>query len=163
MCSSDLQQLQHSKPAMLFVVERIKRKDYRELWARLLPELPTGGPFADFPSLRRVVQLQGGGIAGAEPLERWLAAGVTRVSVGVQALADERLRALDRLHDVEAARATLAELARLLEAGQLRSANADLIYGGPGQDVALARADVEAVLGYGLPHLSAYEIGRAHV
>ena len=96
--------------------------------------------------------LEAGDLAG------YAAVGITRVSVGVQALADDRLRALDRVHDAAAAHATLRTLGDLLAAGKLTSANADLIYGGPGQGFAEAASDVATVLGYGLPHLSAYAL-----
>jgi oxygen-independent coproporphyrinogen-3 oxidase len=98
------------------------------------------------------------GTLEAGDLPAYAAAGVTRVSVGVQALADDRLRALDRAHDAAAAHATLRTLGELLAAGKLASANADLIYGGPGQGVEEAASDVATVLGYGLPHLSAYAL-----
>jgi oxygen-independent coproporphyrinogen-3 oxidase len=98
------------------------------------------------------------GTLEAGDLAACAAVGINRVSVGVQALADDRLRALDRVHDAAAAHATLRTLGELLSAGKLRSANADLIYGGPGQGRAEAEADVRGVLAYGLPHLSAYAL-----
>lgn len=91
-------------------------------------------------------------------LDDYVAVGVNRVSVGVQALDDRRLRLLDRLHDAAKARATLAEMSRLLASGRLRSANADLIFGAPGQTLADLRSDVEGVMAYDLPHLSAYSL-----
>lgn len=80
------QQLAHSEAKLLFVVERIRRKTYGDMWQRLLPELeqPEAGAFAGFPHLRRVVQLMGAGHPGAQGLETWLAAGA---SVGDEALA----------------------------------------------------------------------------
>ena len=84
--------------------------------------------------------------------------GVTRVSVGIQALDDARLRQLDRLHDAASARQTLDELGRLLASGALRGANADLIFGVPGQTTADLRADLSQILDRGLPHLSAYAL-----
>ncbi len=98
------------------------------------------------------------GALEAGNLEDYAAAGINRVSVGVQALEDRRLRALDRLHDAGTAHATLRTLGRLLAAGTLKSANADLIFGGPGQTLADLQADVKGVLDHGLPHLSAYSL-----
>jgi len=98
------------------------------------------------------------GALEAGDLEAYAAAGINRVSVGVQALEDRRLRALDRLHDAGTAHATLRTLGRLLAAGTLKSANADLIFGGPGQTMADLQADVKGVLDHGLPHLSAYSL-----
>lgn len=91
-------------------------------------------------------------------LAGYAAAGINRVSIGVQALADDRLRALDRLHDAQGARNTLAQLQQLLQNGQLKSASADLIFGGPGQTQGDLRHDLQQVLDYGLPHLSAYSL-----
>ena len=91
-------------------------------------------------------------------LAAYATAGITRVSVGIQALHDARLRALDRLHDAAAARQTLAQLGDLLATGRLRSANADLIFGVPGQTLLDLRTDVAGILDYGLSHLSAYSL-----
>ncbi len=91
-------------------------------------------------------------------LGAYATAGVNRVSVGVQATDDARLRALDRLHDAAAARSTLAELGALLAQGRLRSASADLLFGAPGQDLDALRSDLATLLDAGLPHLSAYSL-----
>ncbi|MCO4764024.1 MAG: radical SAM family heme chaperone HemW [Myxococcales bacterium] len=91
-------------------------------------------------------------------LSAYVSAGINRVSVGVQATDDDRLRALDRLHDAASARATLAELAELIASGKLASASADLLFGAPGQSMADLHADVRAIMAYGLPHLSAYAL-----
>ncbi len=91
-------------------------------------------------------------------LAGYAAAGINRVSIGVQALDDDRLRALDRLHDAQGAHSTLAQLQQLLQNGRLKSASADLIFGGPGQTRDDLRQDLRAVLDYGLPHLSAYSL-----
>ena len=74
-----VQQMQHSQPEILLLVDRIRRNDYRDMWQRLLPELTGGathaGRFALFPTLREVIQLRGEILAGATPLQAWLAAG----------------------------------------------------------------------------------------
>ena len=98
------------------------------------------------------------GAAEAGDLRAYAAAGVNRLSVGIQALDDDRLRALDRLHDAAQARATLATVTALLGAGHLNSCSADLIFGVPGQSLADTQADIDAVLAYGVPHLSAYAL-----
>lgn len=74
------QQMQHSSPVLLLLVDRIKRNDYRPMWERLLPELAAGGApqarrFGLFPSLRQVVQLRGELVPGARALSDWLCAG----------------------------------------------------------------------------------------
>ncbi len=92
------------------------------------------------------------------PLADYAAVGVNRISVGIQALDDRRLQRLDRLHDAATARASLAELQRLLATGRLHSASADLLFGAPGQGMAELRADLDGVLAYDLPHLSLYSL-----
>ena len=98
------------------------------------------------------------GVLEAGDLDGYAAAGINRVSVGIQALDADRLRWLDRVHDVAAAHTTLADLARLLANGRLHSASADLMFGVPGQTTADLARDVAAVLGAGVPHLSAYAL-----
>ena len=98
------------------------------------------------------------GVLEAGDLDGYAAAGIHRVSVGIQSLDAGRLRWLDRVHDVAAARATLADLGRLLARGRLRSASADLMFGVPGQTAADLAHDVAGVLDSGVPHLSAYAL-----
>jgi putative oxygen-independent coproporphyrinogen III oxidase len=80
-------------------------------------------------------------------------AGVSRISVGVQSFDDAMLKALGRIHDAgEARRAVEAALAAF------GNVNLDLMYGLPGQSAAMARADIEAGVATGVPHLSAYQL-----
>lgn len=86
--------------------------------------------------------------------ERYRAAGVTRVSLGVQSLNDAVLRVLGRLHDARRARAAF-EAAR--EAGY-EDVSVDLMYGLPELTVDAWAADVERLLDWGPDHLSAYAL-----
>jgi putative oxygen-independent coproporphyrinogen III oxidase len=80
-------------------------------------------------------------------------AGVNRISVGVQSFDDAMLKALGRIHGGdEAKRAVEAALAAF------DNVNLDLMYGLPGQSGAMARADIEAGVATGVPHLSAYQL-----
>lgn len=89
-----------------------------------------------------------------EKLDDLLAAGVNRLSIGMQS-ADERvLAALDRRHTPgRAVRA--AELA--LAAG-FAHVSLDLIYGTPGESLPSWRASVSAALATGVTHVSAYAL-----
>jgi oxygen-independent coproporphyrinogen-3 oxidase len=89
-----------------------------------------------------------------ERLTRYRAAGVTRVSLGVQALDDSVLKTLGRLHDAHGARAAF-DAAR--EAGY-DDVSVDLMYGLPGLGVDAWAADVERVLAWGPDHVSAYAL-----
>ncbi|HQT30826.1 MAG TPA: radical SAM family heme chaperone HemW [Thiobacillus sp.] len=81
------------------------------------------------------------------------AAGVTRVSLGIQSFNPRHLQALGRIHDdVEARRA--AELA----ATHFDTFNLDLMVALPGQTLAEALADIDTALSFEPPHLSAYHL-----
>src|SRR5688572_24249647 len=89
----------------------------------------------------------------AERFRGYRAAGVNRVSLGVQALNDRDLKFLGRLHDVaEALRAI--ELARKT----FPRLSFDLIYARPGQTVKAWAAELEEAIGYAADHLSLYQL-----
>jgi oxygen-independent coproporphyrinogen-3 oxidase len=80
-------------------------------------------------------------------------AGVNRISIGVQSFEERMLAALGRIHGPgEARRAIEAALA------SFDNVNIDLMYGLPGQSVAMARADIEEAARAGAPHISAYQL-----
>ena len=80
-------------------------------------------------------------------------AGVNRISVGVQSFDEGMLAALGRIHSAgEARRAIDAALAAF------DNVNLDLMYGLPGQDIAMVRSDLKAALACGVPHVSAYQL-----
>lgn len=84
----------------------------------------------------------------------YAAAGVNRVSVGVQSFAADKLAALGRIHSPEETETTLEDLRR---AG-ITNVNLDLMYGLPGQDVDAARADVERAIQAQPSHISHYQL-----
>ena len=81
------------------------------------------------------------------------AAGVTRLSVGVQSFDDQQLHKLGRVHDSAQARAALAEAAASFD-----TFNLDLMYALPGQTLAQLQADLDAALSFAPPHLSIYHL-----
>lgn len=82
------------------------------------------------------------------------AAGVNRVSLGVQSFQPRLLAAIGRIHDVREARAAIDELA-LAGIGNF---NLDLMFGLPGQAIDEAAADIAAALAAQPPHLSLYQL-----
>ncbi|HXR96859.1 MAG TPA: radical SAM family heme chaperone HemW [Terriglobales bacterium] len=87
-----------------------------------------------------------------EIIAAWVAAGVNRVSLGVQSFNDVEARSVGRLHT----RATiLADIARLRAAG-ISNLNLDLIAGLPHQTEASWRYSLEVALSTGAPHISVY-------
>lgn len=89
-----------------------------------------------------------------EKLEAWLAAGVNRLSIGVQSLDATALRFLERQHSADQA----LEVLRLARAAGFGNLSADLIYGIPDLPLADWMRTVEGVLTEGLDHVSMYEL-----
>lgn len=81
------------------------------------------------------------------------AAGVNRVSLGVQALNDEDLRALGRLHTVDEAMRAVA-----LAQTTFPRASFDLIYARPRQTVEAWDAELSRALAQGCTHYSLYQL-----
>ena len=89
----------------------------------------------------------------AEKFRAFRAAGVNRLSIGIQSFNPRHLKALGRIHDDAQARAAI-EIARR----NFDNFNLDLMYGLPLQSVDEARADIAAALAFAPPHLSAYHL-----
>lgn len=91
--------------------------------------------------------------ADASRFADYHAAGINRVSLGVQALNDADLKMLGRLHDLAEAKAALALAQKTFERVSL-----DLIYARPGQNVAAWEAELGEALAFGASHLSLYQL-----
>jgi oxygen-independent coproporphyrinogen-3 oxidase len=80
------------------------------------------------------------------------AAGVNRISIGVQSFDDGMLAALGRIHGGD-------EAHRAIDAAResFDNVNVDLMYGLPGQTLAMAHSDIERAAGR-VPHVSAYQL-----
>ncbi len=81
------------------------------------------------------------------------AAGVTRLSVGVQSFSDEKLAVLGRVHDRAQAIAALEEAAVAFD-----TFNLDLMYALPGQTLEQLEQDLAQALALMPPHLSVYHL-----
>jgi oxygen-independent coproporphyrinogen-3 oxidase len=81
------------------------------------------------------------------------AAGVTRLSVGVQSFNDGFLSALGRVHDRAQALAAVEEAAQAFD-----TFNLDLMYALPGQTLADLATDLGTALALAPPHLSLYHL-----
>ena len=88
-----------------------------------------------------------------ERFRAFRAAGVTRLSIGVQSFNDGALRALGRVHNAEQARAAISEARDSFD-----TFNIDLMYALPGQDLAALRLDLDEALSFAPPHLSIYHL-----
>jgi len=81
-------------------------------------------------------------------------AGVTRLSVGVQAMSDKDLLYLNRDHSVSQAIECLEQSLAVFP----NSTSADLIFGRPGQTTAGWLEEVAQLVDMGLPHMSLYQL-----
>lgn len=89
-----------------------------------------------------------------EKLKGWLDMGITRLSIGVQSFDEELLRFMHRAHDRQTA---LNALEQVRSAGYTNF-SVDLIYGNPGQTLAMLENDLEQFLQFDPPHISAYAL-----
>jgi putative oxygen-independent coproporphyrinogen III oxidase len=88
-----------------------------------------------------------------ERFRAYRAAGVTRLSLGVQSFDDTMLERIGRVHDAAQARAALAEARAAFD-----TFNLDLMYALPGQSLAQLDADLDTALSFAPPHLSIYHL-----
>lgn len=91
--------------------------------------------------------------ADTERFRDYRAAGVNRLSLGIQALNDRDLEFLGRLHSVADARAALAIAMQTFPRVSL-----DLIYARPGQTVPQWRGELDEAISFGTSHLSLYQL-----
>jgi putative oxygen-independent coproporphyrinogen III oxidase len=94
------------------------------------------------------------GTAEARRFAGYRAAGVNRLSLGIQSLDNACLTRLGRIHDAAAARAAVAS-ARTAGFDNL---NLDLMFALPGQDLAGALADLDGALAMAPEHISYYQL-----
>ena len=81
------------------------------------------------------------------------AAGVNRLSIGVQSFDASRLQAIGRVHGPDEARQAIEAALELFD-----TVNVDLMYALPSQSLAEALADVREAIARGVPHISAYHL-----
>ncbi len=93
------------------------------------------------------------GTVETERFRDYRAAGVNRLSLGIQSFNPQHLKALGRIHDGEQARRAI-DMART----HFDNLNLDVMYGLPSQSLKEALADIETALTFKPPHLSAYHL-----
>jgi oxygen-independent coproporphyrinogen-3 oxidase len=91
--------------------------------------------------------------ADAARFADYRAAGVNRLSLGMQALNDADLKFLGRLHNTEEAKAALGLAMR-----NFGRVSLDLIYARPDQSDAQWRSELKQALAFGTDHLSLYQL-----
>lgn len=89
----------------------------------------------------------------ADKFAGFRAAGVNRLSIGVQSFNARHLRALGRIHDGEDARRAIDIAQKLFD-----NVNLDLMYALPEQSFDEALSDIETALAFSPSHISAYHL-----
>lgn len=89
-----------------------------------------------------------------EKLRSLRAAGITRLSIGIQSFHDDILRYLNRAHDS----ATAVRSITLARENNFQNISIDLIYAIPGLSSPVWAADIERALSFRPEHLSAYTL-----
>jgi oxygen-independent coproporphyrinogen-3 oxidase len=86
--------------------------------------------------------------------EHYRAAGVNRISFGIQSFDDGCLQRLGRIHDSAQARSAV----KLAQDAGFDNFNLDLMYALPGQTLAMAERDVECAIALQPTHVSHYQL-----
>jgi len=89
----------------------------------------------------------------SENFAGFCAAGVNRLSIGIQSFNPRHLEALGRIHDEKEARQAIEIAQRHFD-----NINLDLMYALPGQILAEAQQDIETAVSYSPQHISAYHL-----
>ena len=148
---ADIEQLQQREVETLFIGGGTPSLFSAPGIARLLKEL--GNRVALSPTLEATMEANPGS-AEADKFAAFHAAGINRLSLGIQSFQDEQLQALGRVHDSEQAHAAI-DFAR---AADFDSFNIDLMHGLPGQGTESGNADLRTALSYQPAHLSWYQL-----
>ena len=80
--------------------------------------------------------------------------GINRVSMGVQSFDEELLKFMHRAHNANEALQCL----EILSLSAIEVFTADLIYGNPGQTLQMLEKDIDTLLQFDPPHVSAYSL-----
>src|SRR5690606_7556687 len=86
--------------------------------------------------------------------EGYRAAGVNRISFGIQSFDDGCLQRQGRIHDSREAESAV----KLAQDAGFDNLNLDLMYALPGQDLAMAEADLERAFALQPAHISHYQL-----
>ncbi len=88
-----------------------------------------------------------------DKFEAFRAAGITRLSIGVQSFQDDKLRSLGRVHGGDEALRAASSAVEMFD-----RVNVDLMYGLPAQTAEDALSDLETACSLGVGHLSWYQL-----
>jgi oxygen-independent coproporphyrinogen-3 oxidase len=94
------------------------------------------------------------GTAEAEKFSGYFAAGINRLSIGIQSFDERQLKNLGRIHSSDESKRAIDCVRR---AG-FENFNLDLMHGLPGQNVSDALNDLQAAIEFDPPHISWYQL-----
>jgi putative oxygen-independent coproporphyrinogen III oxidase len=117
---------------------------------QLLAALRSRLPF--LPEAEITLEANPGTVEGGK-FAAFRAAGVNRLSLGIQSFNPRHLKAIGRIHDDREARQAIELAGR-----HFGNFNLDLMYGLPGQTLAEALEDIDAALSFAPAHLSCYQL-----
>ncbi len=89
----------------------------------------------------------------AQKFADFRAAGINRLSIGIQSFNPQHLKALGRVHDDQEAHRAVEIALKNFD-----NINLDLMYALPGQTLTQAQADIDAACSLGVTHISAYHL-----
>ncbi len=89
----------------------------------------------------------------AQKFADFRAAGINRLSIGIQSFDSSKLQALGRVHNADEAQRAVEMALKNFD-----NINLDLMYALPGQSVQEAQADIELACSLGVKHISAYHL-----
>ena len=118
--------------------------------ARILDAIARNWPCA--PDIEVSLEANPGSVE-RDAFRHLCAAGVNRLSLGVQALDDDALKFLGRRHDAADARRAIEIARRIFDHFSI-----DLIYARPGQTPGAWARELECALGFGGDHISLYQL-----
>ena len=161
------------EPEYIDALLRDLEQDLPRVWGRIVHTIFIGGGTPSLFSPEAIDRLLSGirarlpldqnieitieanpGTVELERFKGFRAAGINRLSIGIQSFDEKKLKALGRIHGREEA-LRAAEAAR---AAGFNNFNLDLMFGLPGQTVEQALADMRTAMALRPTHLSAYQL-----
>ncbi len=89
-----------------------------------------------------------------DDLQKYLEAGINRLSFGIQSLDDDQLKTLGRIHSAEQAKKAV----KMAKQAGYENFNVDMMFGLPGQSLQQAKDDLSQLIDLGSTHISYYQL-----
>lgn len=174
-CDFNSHEQQESLPEKAYVDALLRdlEQDLPRVWGRRVVSVFIGGGTPSLFSAEAMDQLLSGlrarlalnanaeitleanpGTAEQQRFSEYRAAGINRLSIGVQSFNDDRLQALGRIHGRREAIAA----AEMAHAAGFDNFNLDLMFALPGQGLQQAQADVATAIDLEPTHISYYQL-----